>query len=339
VEEKLKTILFRGESIAVSSCSSDFSDEESPGTISKNGSLHSPSPRIVSSHHPPASASSPSSSLNLSSHGPGSSGSHTDTHANQRQSHHHRHHRHHHQEKLAHENHPDRNSSLAALCHVANISPASSSKPLNLTSKPDADDYDAGDEFDENNNNDEQPFDLSRRSNRDPHFQPLDLALHALDLSVKATSKAKQSPAASVSQLMDPHLKAAADLTARNAADILLTLQSVAARSPFPAHPSFYLSPAQQASAMAAALNQSSLLFPQQRLLQLQQGLQQAAVVAGNSSSSSSKAPASSPSCVMSNNNAANAGRNERCFTCKICSAGFTLKSNMERHIKRKHVK
>lgn len=329
VEEKLKTILFRGESIAVSSCSSDFSDEESPSTISKNGSLHSPSPRIASSHHP---VSASPSSMNLSSHGPSSSGSHIDTHANQRQSHHNNHH--HHQEKLAHENQPDRNSSLAALCHVANISP-SSSKPLNLTSKPDTDEYDAGDEFDENNNNDEQPFDLSRRSNRDPHFQPLDLALHALDLSVKASNKANhQSPAASVSQ-MDPHLKAAADLTARNAADILLTLQSVAARSPFPAHPSFYLSPAQQASAMAAALNQSSLLFPstaQQRLLHLQQGLQQAAVVAN----SSSKSSAPSPSCLM---NAATAGKNERCFTCKICSAGFTLKSNMERHIKRKHVK
>ena len=29
--------------------------------------------------------------------------------------------------------------------------------------------------------------------------------------------------------------------------------------------------------------------------------------------------------------------RNERSFTCVYCSAGFTLKSNMERHIKRKH--
>ncbi|XP_013794140.1 ras-responsive element-binding protein 1-like [Limulus polyphemus] len=31
------------------------------------------------------------------------------------------------------------------------------------------------------------------------------------------------------------------------------------------------------------------------------------------------------------------APRNKRSFTCTFCSAGFTLKSNMERHIKRKH--
>ena len=322
-DEKLKTILFRGESIAVSSCSSDFSDEES-GAISKNGSLHSPSPRLSSSH--PISASP--SSMNLS-HGPtggSSNNNNIDTHANQRQPHHHH-------SKLAHENQAEHNSSLAALCHVAKIA-TSPCKPLNLTSKPDTDDYDAGDEFDENNN-DEQPFDLSRGSSRDPHFQPLDLALHALDLSVKASSKPKQSPASSVPLADLTAADLSIDLSARKAADILLTLQSVAARNPFPSHSGLFLpglSPAQ--TAMAAALNQSSLLYPstQQRLLQFQQGLQQAAAAGAAAANSSSKTSAS-PSCVMSG-----VGKNERCFTCKICSAGFTLKSNMERHIKRKHV-
>lgn len=316
VDEKLKVMLVAGERIAVTNCntsgSSDFSDEETGVLISQNGSVHSPSPRLVPSSHPLV--ASPSS-MNLSHATNGTSNS--DTHANARHKSH--------QNDLAHENQADRNSSLAALCHVANISPC---KPLNLTSKPDTD-YDAGDEYDENNN-DEQPFDLSRPSNRDPTFQPLDLALHALDLSVKSSSKPKQSPmvpsASSIlGSLADP-LTQGTDLSARKAADILLTLQSVAARSPFPSHGGLFLPGMSSAqSAMAAAFNQSSLLYPstQQRLLHLQQGLQQAVA---------NPLPSTSPSCVMGSGS-----RSERCFTCKICSAGFTLKSNMERHIKRKH--
>lgn len=193
-------------------------------------------------------------------------------------------------------------SSLAALCQIArDIS--NTDRPLNLAvnGEGDADDedtsVDAGDFED-------QPLNLASHSNEE---QPLDLAVHALDLSCKSGSAEKSK-------------NTAEEALQLNAASSLLSLFSVASG---PAFPSGGLSGGpifQSAGPLASAPTRPtpavSILSPNQTSSNVEDIYKVAAFrIAKNKL----------------------LPRNERSFTCVYCSAGFTLKSNMERHIKRKH--
>ena len=247
-----------------------------------------------------------------------------------------------------------------------------------MSSKPENDAYDGGDEFDENNN-DEQPFDLSRTSrvgrldqNHNRTHQPLDLAAHALDLSCKQSPSPKKSgtpdkPEGILNHTSDD-LKMS-DISARSAASTLLALQSMAASRFCPTPPKADPNPLFPfpglTHSMAAAFAQNPLLYhAHQAALNAQQGMihpgmmhpSAASAVVDNllklsgltaaAASNGLKPPVMNP---LANNLSAGhsvstspaslglLAKNERHFTCKYCSAGFTLKSNMERHIKRKH--
>jgi hypothetical protein len=262
--------------------------------------------------------------------------------------------------------HSDRNSSLAALCSVG------ASKPLNMSSKMEHDAYDGGDEFDENNN-DEQPFDLSKTSaplnqDRSRGHTPLDLTSQVLDLSCKQSPPAHKPKTDQFTFPSNDDVKVN-DLSVRSAASTLLALQSMASgRFPLESKPAF---PASSPStglpflaglphSMAAAFAQNPLFY-HQAMMSAQQGLHPslihpsaASAVVDNLLKLSAAAAANNgigkrttDNQVMHNSplqsvspspaSLSMLAKNERHFTCKYCQAGFTLKSNMERHIKRKH--
>ena len=333
-DKAIACIIFNGTAMNATSYagSEDFSDDDS-SLHAKNGSIYSANKTSSSTSllKPPAvrSPSSSSSSRMLPQTG-------------------------------LNKNLNDRNSSLAALCSVG------ASKPLNMSSKPEHDAYDGGDEFDENNN-DEQPFDLSRnssgRQDKTRTQAPLDLTSHALDLSCKQSPPANKPKTDQFSFPSTDDVKAS-DLSVRSAASTLLALQSMAsARFPMENKPAF---PAATAGlpflaglphSMATAFAQNPLFY-HQAMMNAQQGLHPslmhpssaasavvdnllklsaAAAAANGLGRHDSQAVNPMPSVSPSPASLSMLAKNERHFTCKYCQAGFTLKSNMERHIKRKH--
>jgi len=331
-DKAISCIIFNGKAMNASSYSEEFSDEEGssspPSHGSKNGSLNSPTSKTCSLLRPPVDSLSNLKHL-------------SNVNINYDKD--------------------DRNSSLAALCSVG------ASNPLNLTKSENGDAYDGGDEFDENNN-DDQPFDLSRKTpGRTGRGQPLDLAAHALDLSCK---QGNTPPPAHISPHISPHKSNAShekqpspsssddlgslssDLSARSAASALLAMQSAFPQTSTPTA-AFPFLPGLPHS-MAAAFAQHPMLYQvQQAALN---GIHPGLVHPSNAAASAvvdnllkmSAAFGLNPSLTGQIQNTSTrpslspspmgmASKNERQFTCKYCSAGFTLKSNMERHIKRKH--
>ena len=203
-------------------------------------------------------------------------------------------------------------SRFAAVCEVA---ASNTTKPLNLTSK-NVDDYDAGDE------SEDQPFDLSKSSVTKSH-QPLNLTVHPLDLSKKPPN---QEPKRELTDVV-------------TAADVLLSFQSAASKAaatsnlktnPFQAAMSghgFFPSPFSSVGNQLFGPGVFPPVPPQpaQFVDNILKILSMNPIYAPNLCPTAPTKP------VM------NVAKNERNYSCKYCLAGFTLKSNMERHIKRKH--
>ncbi len=201
---------------------------------------------------------------------------------------------------------PQQHSSLAALCQIAKNISANSEKPINLAlegkGNPDDEDTDVG-------GYEDQPLNLASHSHEE---QPLDLAVHALDLSCKSSYPIKEKINEDIKQVNE---------AVRTAASSLLALRSMTANTVFSSggllgttslfHPAISLTPPLPAHSSPSL----SMMSP-------------------NSCTSMEDIYKVSTFRISKNRLMP---RNERSFTCIYCSAGFTLKSNMERHIKRKH--
>ena len=201
------------------------------------------------------------------------------------------------------------NSSLAALCQIAKNISASNDKPMNLTMDSKSNDEDDDTEC---SGCEDQPLNLASHSHEE---QPLDLAVHALDLSCKPSQSVKEKNSEDMKQVNE---------AVRTAASSLLALRSMTATNVFP-----------QNNLLSTTL-QPTLFHPVMSLTP--------PLPAHSSPSISMLSPNTNSSVDdvykvttfrISKNRLL--PRNERSFTCVYCSAGFTLKSNMERHIKRKH--
>ncbi|CAG2168388.1 unnamed protein product [Oppiella nova] len=207
---------------------------------------------------------------------------------------------------------PQHHSSLAALCQIAKNISSNHEKPMNLVmdSKSNFEDDDT-----DCSGNEDEPLNLASHSHEE---QPLDLAVHALDLSCKSSypTKDKSCDDMKVNEAV------------RTAASSLLALRSMTTSSAFPTSLSNFA---------AGSVLQTPLFHH-----------------SGISLTPPLPAHSTAPIAMLSPNSGASMEdiykmtnfrisknrllpRNERSFTCIYCSAGFTLKSNMERHIKRKH--
>lgn len=214
---------------------------------------------------------------------------------------------------------PQPNSSLAALCQIAKNISSSNEKPLNLMLDSKSNDEE---EDTECSGCEDQPLNLASHSHEE---QPLDLAVHALDLSCKPFQGNKD-------KTEDMKVNDAV----RTAASSLLALRSMTATNVFPQkalipntlqstlfHPAIPLTPPLPAHSVHPPLStHSTLSSPPMSML------------SPNTSSSIDDIYKVTTFRISKNRLLP---RNERSFTCVYCSAGFTLKSNMERHIKRKH--
>lgn len=198
-------------------------------------------------------------------------------------------------------NHVAQQSSLSALCQIVGNVQASVKEPMNLT---------GGSEYDGDDSTEDLPLDLAktasiRDKNSDDFEQPLDLAVHALDLSVKPKSPKD----------LFPDIPKATEAL-RTAASSLLALQTVV--PPFMPAPANLFRPSISQTPPVSAHTHLFHTPPQQSLVNRNiNDLYHLSSLQMQKNSFLSK--------------------NQRCFTCVYCAAGFTLKSNMERHIKRKH--
>ena len=204
-------------------------------------------------------------------------------------------------------------SSLAALCQIAKNISLPSDKPINLTVG------DSNKKSQSNtsvNANFDQPLNLASKSHEE---QPLDLAVHALDLSCK--NSPSNFSLFRKDKFNNEELKQFSSEAVRNAASSLLALRSMASTGVF---------------SSSGLLANSPLFNPVVSLT---------SPLPAHSSSMSMLSPISNTSIEDMYKGTSTfriaknrlMPKNERSFTCVYCSAGFTLKSNMERHIKRKH--
>ncbi|XP_054165369.1 ras-responsive element-binding protein 1-like isoform X2 [Oppia nitens] len=206
-------------------------------------------------------------------------------------------------------------SSLAALCQIAKNVSVDNDKPINLALNSN---NNLEDEDPDGSGYEDEPLNLANHSNEE---QPLDLAVHALDLSCKSNYSNKTSDKSNddIKQVND---------AVRTAASSLLALRSMTTSTVFPSSLANFV----PTSGIQTSFFHSS-------------GLSIAAPLPAHSSP---PIPILSPNSCTSIDDVYKMTtfrisknrllpRNERSFTCVYCSAGFTLKSNMERHIKRKH--
>ncbi|CAG2101438.1 unnamed protein product [Medioppia subpectinata] len=208
---------------------------------------------------------------------------------------------------------PRHHSSLAALCQIAKNISANNDKPMNLAIDS-KDNYE--DEETDCSGNEDQPLNLASHSHEE---QPLDLAVHALDLSCKSSypsNKDKSSDDMKVNEAV------------RTAASSLLALRSMTTSSAFPTSLTNFAT----ASVLQTPLFHHSGIpltppLPAHSTPPI-------AILSPNSGASIDDIYKMTNFRISKNRLLT---RNERSFTCVYCSAGFTLKSNMERHIKRKH--
>lgn len=261
-------------------------------------------------------------------------------------------------------------SSLAALCQIAGavssqLARSSEETSLRINSSYSnhhpASTSEEERESDENTERDSQPLNLAkscidtlnydyknypinttkRRSLfvRKSEDQPLDLTLHALDLSGRSnrsshtnesTDSLQNQSLMELKKCSDPMLTAASSLLALQAFvphhnDLSLLSDSLIKTV---APPSF------------ASQNLSTIA----NLNGLTNTPSSPTIPSASSSFSPSTSPLSTPSLNLSSNSNVSSCKNgnsliskSKNFTCLYCSAHFTLKSNMERHIKRKH--
>ena len=203
------------------------------------------------------------------------------------------------------------NSSLAALCQIAKNISVNNEKPMNLAKDCNNEGIDDTDDDTECSTFDDQPLNLANHSHEE---QPLDLAVHALDLSCKPSPISREKGSDDMKQVNE---------AVRTAASSLLALRSMTATNIFP-----------QNSLLGGGL-QPSIFHPSISLTPPLPAHSSPAVSMLSPNASSSIDDIYKTTFRISKNRLM--PRNERSFTCVYCSAGFTLKSNMERHIKRKH--
>ncbi|XP_074595349.1 uncharacterized protein LOC141850590 [Brevipalpus obovatus] len=254
-------------------------------------------------------------------------------------------------------------SSLAALCKIAGTVSAQILQSHSSHSTQNAEEYDGDD-----SNGDLidvcQPLDLashkSATSNNSSFFeepqkmitsnkrffgeeQPLDLALHALDLSVRNHKQKNDSfqnqSLRELRKCSEPLLSAASSLLALQAFVPHKNDLSLLSRIPSKSSPP---------SSSNSLKKTSPISLKDIPSLTVSKSLSVTNVVSHTSSTASSlhspsldvssNAPGCNDNSIIVNDDQNHlGGKNARNFTCSYCSAQFTLKSNMERHIKRKH--